>query len=174
MLPFKTHHILTITHCASFWNTPHTDTTHCAAFQNAPHIVLPSKTKPCTPHIVLPLKTHHILTPHTVLPFKTYHILTPHCAAFQNLPHTDTTHMLPFKSITHCILLKHTVTERRGGVRHSISYVTSKSGIVFKSDRPVPVSSHIRNNLPQDIRHSATLSSFKSQLKTFLFSEYFS
>ena len=33
---------------------------------------------------------------------------------------------------------------------------------------------HIWNNLPQDIRHSATLSSFKSQLKTFLFSEYFS
>ena len=32
---------------------------------------------------------------------------------------------------------------------------------------------HIWNNLPQDIRHSATLSSFKSQLKTFLFSEYF-
>ena len=33
---------------------------------------------------------------------------------------------------------------------------------------------HIWNNLPQDIRHYATLSSFKSQLKTFLFSEYFS
>ena len=33
---------------------------------------------------------------------------------------------------------------------------------------------HIWNNLPQDIRHSATLPSFKSQLKTFLFSEYFS
>ena len=33
---------------------------------------------------------------------------------------------------------------------------------------------HICNNLPQDIRHSATLSSFKSKLKTFLFSEYFS
>ena len=33
---------------------------------------------------------------------------------------------------------------------------------------------HIWNNLPQDIRHSATLSSFKSQLKTFLFPEYFS
>ena len=33
---------------------------------------------------------------------------------------------------------------------------------------------HIWNNLPQDIRHSATLSSFKSKLKTFLFSEYFS
>ena len=32
----------------------------------------------------------------------------------------------------------------------------------------------IWNNLLQDIRHSATLSSFKSQLKTFLFSEYFS
>ena len=32
---------------------------------------------------------------------------------------------------------------------------------------------NIWNNLPQDIRHSATLSSFKSQLKTFLFSEYF-
>ena len=32
---------------------------------------------------------------------------------------------------------------------------------------------HIWNNLPQDIRHSATLSSFKSKLKTFLFSEYF-
>ena len=32
----------------------------------------------------------------------------------------------------------------------------------------------IWNNLPQDIRHSAILSSFKSQLKTFLFSEYFS
>ena len=33
---------------------------------------------------------------------------------------------------------------------------------------------HIWNNLPQDIRHSASLSSFKSQLKAFLFSEYFS
>ena len=33
---------------------------------------------------------------------------------------------------------------------------------------------HIWNNIPQDIRHSATLSSFKSQLKTLLFSEYFS
>ena len=33
---------------------------------------------------------------------------------------------------------------------------------------------HIRNNLPQDTRHCATLSSLKSQLKTFLFSEYFS
>ena len=33
---------------------------------------------------------------------------------------------------------------------------------------------NIWNNLPQDIRHSATRSSFKSQLKTFLFSEYFS
>ena len=33
---------------------------------------------------------------------------------------------------------------------------------------------HIRNNLPQDIRHSATLSSFKSKLRTFLYSEYFS
>ena len=33
---------------------------------------------------------------------------------------------------------------------------------------------HIWNNLPQDIRHSATHSSFKSQFKTFLFSEYFS
>ena len=32
----------------------------------------------------------------------------------------------------------------------------------------------IWNNLPQDIKHSDTLSSFKSQLKTFLFSEYFS
>ena len=33
---------------------------------------------------------------------------------------------------------------------------------------------HIWNNFPQDIRHSATLSSFKSKLKTFLFSECFS
>ena len=33
---------------------------------------------------------------------------------------------------------------------------------------------HIWSNLPQDIRHSATPSAFKSQLKTFLFSEYFS
>ena len=33
---------------------------------------------------------------------------------------------------------------------------------------------HIWNNLPQDTRHSATLSFFKSQLETFLFSEYFS
>ena len=33
---------------------------------------------------------------------------------------------------------------------------------------------HIWNNLPQDVRHSATLSSFESKLKTFLFSEYFS
>ena len=33
---------------------------------------------------------------------------------------------------------------------------------------------HRWNNLPRDIRHSATLSSFKIQLKTFLFSEYFS
>ena len=31
---------------------------------------------------------------------------------------------------------------------------------------------HIRNNLPQVIRQSATLSSFKSKLKTFLFTEY--
>ena len=30
---------------------------------------------------------------------------------------------------------------------------------------------HSWNNLPQDIRHSATLSSFKSKLKTFFFSE---
>ena len=34
------------------------------------------------------------------------------------------------------------------------------------------ICSHIWNNLPQDSRHSAT--SFKSQHKTFLFSEYFS
>ena len=33
---------------------------------------------------------------------------------------------------------------------------------------------HTWHNLPQDIRHSATLSSFKSQRKTFHFSEYFS
>ena len=33
---------------------------------------------------------------------------------------------------------------------------------------------HIWSNFPEDIRHSATLPSFKSQLKTFLFSEYFS
>ena len=33
---------------------------------------------------------------------------------------------------------------------------------------------HIWNNLLQDVRHSTTLSSFKSRLKTFLFSEYFS
>ena len=33
---------------------------------------------------------------------------------------------------------------------------------------------HIWNNLPQDIRYSAILSYFKSQVKTFLFSEYFS
>ena len=32
---------------------------------------------------------------------------------------------------------------------------------------------HIWNNLLRDIRHPPTLSSFKSQLKTFLFSEYF-
>ena len=31
---------------------------------------------------------------------------------------------------------------------------------------------HIRNNLPRDIRHSATISSFKSKLNTFFFSEY--
>ena len=35
-------------------------------------------------------------------------------------------------------------------------------------------SPHIWNNLPQYIRHSATLSSFKSKLKTFHFSEYVS
>ena len=34
--------------------------------------------------------------------------------------------------------------------------------------------SHIWNNLPHDIRHSATLSSLKNKLKTFLFLEYFS
>ena len=34
--------------------------------------------------------------------------------------------------------------------------------------------SHAWNNLPQDIRHSATRSSFKSKSKIFLFSEYFS
>ena len=33
---------------------------------------------------------------------------------------------------------------------------------------------HIWNSLLRDIRHTATLSSFKSQLKTFFFSEYFS
>ena len=33
---------------------------------------------------------------------------------------------------------------------------------------------HIWNNLPQDLRHSTTLFSFKGKLKTFLFSEYFS
>ena len=33
---------------------------------------------------------------------------------------------------------------------------------------------HIWNNLPNDIRYSATPSPFKSKLKTFLFSEYFS
>ena len=33
---------------------------------------------------------------------------------------------------------------------------------------------HVCNNPLQDIRHTATLSSFKSKLKTFLFSEYFS
>ena len=33
---------------------------------------------------------------------------------------------------------------------------------------------HIWSKFPEDIRHSATLPSFKSQLKTFLFSEYFS
>ena len=33
---------------------------------------------------------------------------------------------------------------------------------------------HILNNHPQDIRHSATLSSVKTRLKTFFFSEYFS
>ena len=32
---------------------------------------------------------------------------------------------------------------------------------------------HIWNNLPQDSRHSAALSSFKSKLKTFLFSDDF-
>ena len=33
---------------------------------------------------------------------------------------------------------------------------------------------HIWNNLPQGIKQSVILSSFKSKLKTFLFSEYFS
>ena len=33
---------------------------------------------------------------------------------------------------------------------------------------------YILNNLPQDIRHSATISSFKSKIKTLLLSEYFS
>ena len=32
---------------------------------------------------------------------------------------------------------------------------------------------HIWNSLPQDLRHWSTLSSFKSKLKTFLFSQYF-
>ena len=32
---------------------------------------------------------------------------------------------------------------------------------------------HIWNSLPQDLRHCATLSSFKARLKTFLFSQYF-
>ena len=32
---------------------------------------------------------------------------------------------------------------------------------------------HIWNSLPQDLRHCATLSSFKAKLKTFLFSQYF-
>ena len=34
-------------------------------------------------------------------------------------------------------------------------------------------SCNIRNNFPQDIRHSATLSSFKAKPKTFLFTKYF-
>ena len=32
---------------------------------------------------------------------------------------------------------------------------------------------HIWSNLPQDVRHSATLPSFKNKLKTFVFSEHF-
>ena len=32
---------------------------------------------------------------------------------------------------------------------------------------------HIWNSLPQDLRHCSTLSSFKAELKTFLFSQYF-
>ena len=32
---------------------------------------------------------------------------------------------------------------------------------------------HIWNSLPQDLRHCSTLSSFKTKLKTFLFSQYF-
>ena len=32
---------------------------------------------------------------------------------------------------------------------------------------------HIWNSLPQDLRHCATMSSFKAKLKTFLFSQYF-
>ena len=32
---------------------------------------------------------------------------------------------------------------------------------------------HIRNSLPQDLRHCSTLSSFKAKLNTFLFSQYF-
>ena len=32
---------------------------------------------------------------------------------------------------------------------------------------------HLWNSLPQDLRHCATLSSFKAKLKTFLFSQYF-
>ena len=32
---------------------------------------------------------------------------------------------------------------------------------------------HMWNNLPQDVRHSTTLPSFKNKLKTFLFSEHF-
>ena len=32
---------------------------------------------------------------------------------------------------------------------------------------------HIWNSIPQDLRHCATLSSFKAKLKTFLFSQYF-
>ena len=32
---------------------------------------------------------------------------------------------------------------------------------------------HIRNSLPQDLRHCSTRSSFKAKLKAFLFSQYF-
>ena len=45
---------------------------------------------------------------------------------------------------------------------------------VLKNTPHQKTTTHTWNNLPQDIRHSATLSSFKTQLKTFLFSEYFS
>ena len=61
-----------------------------------------------------------------------------------------------------------------------IACVTGNGGSVTVADSSVSVCTlshfgpHIWNNLPQDIRHSATLFSFKSQLKTFLFSEYFS
>ena len=49
--------------------------------------------------------------------------------------------------------------------------------IILSGSPPIsslcPVSPHIWNSLPEDLRHCSTLPSFKAKLKTFFFSQYF-